>query len=72
MIEGEAQEIPEETILEACQFAKPYLKKVIDFQEQITTWVAYPLIPTKKRGARLASNSPFSLVDPTGIEPVTF
>jgi len=36
MIEAEGQEIPEEIILEACQFAKPHLKKIIDFQNQIT------------------------------------
>ena len=35
MIEAEGQEIPEEIILEACQFAKPHLKKIIDFQNQI-------------------------------------
>jgi len=36
MIEAEGQEIPEEIILKACQFAKPHLKKIIDFQNQIT------------------------------------
>ena len=35
MIEGEAQEISEETILKTYQFAKPELKKIIDFQNQI-------------------------------------
>jgi len=35
MIEGEAQEIPEEIIFKAYQFAKPGLKKIIDFQNQI-------------------------------------
>ena len=35
MIEAEAQELPEELILTAFQFAKPYLKKIIDFQNQI-------------------------------------
>lgn len=35
MIEGEAQEISEDLILEAVQFAKPYLKEIIDFQNQI-------------------------------------
>ena len=35
MIEAQSQEIPEEVILEAFQFAKPYLKKIIDFQKQI-------------------------------------
>ena len=35
MIEAEGEEIPEEMILEAVEFAKPYLKKIIDFQNQI-------------------------------------
>lgn len=36
MLESEAQEISEEIILEACQFAKPELKRIIAFQEQIS------------------------------------
>jgi len=35
MIEAEVQELPEDIILEAIKFAKPYLKKIIDFQNQI-------------------------------------
>jgi polyribonucleotide nucleotidyltransferase len=35
MIEAGGNEIPEEVILEAFQFARPYLKKIIDFQNQI-------------------------------------
>ena len=35
MIEAESQELSEELILTAFQFAKPYLKKIIDFQNQI-------------------------------------
>ena len=35
MIEAEGEEIPEEIILEAVEFAKPHLKKIIDFQNQI-------------------------------------
>ncbi len=35
MIEGEMEEVPEEIILKVYQFAKPYLKKIIDFQNQI-------------------------------------
>lgn len=35
MIEGEAQEVPEEIIFKAYQFAKPFLKKIVDFQNQI-------------------------------------
>ena len=35
MIEAEGQEIPEEIILQAYEFAKPELKKIIDFQNQI-------------------------------------
>jgi polyribonucleotide nucleotidyltransferase len=35
MIEAEAQEISEEIILKAFRFAKPHLKKIIDFQKQI-------------------------------------
>jgi len=35
MIEAEAQELSEELILTAFQFAKPYIKKIIDFQNQI-------------------------------------
>jgi len=36
MIEAEAAEIPEEVILKAVDFARPYLKKIINFQNQIT------------------------------------
>ena len=35
MIEAEAEEVLEEIILKATEFAKPYLKKLIDFQNQI-------------------------------------
>ena len=35
MIEMEGGEIDEKTILEAWQFAKPYFKKLLDFQEEI-------------------------------------
>lgn len=36
MIEAEAREVPEEIFLQAVQFAKPEIKKNIDFQNQIT------------------------------------
>ena len=35
MIEAEGTEIPEEVILKAVDFGKPYLRKMIDFQNQI-------------------------------------
>ncbi len=35
MMEAEAEEAPEDIILKAVDWAKPYLKKVIDFQNQI-------------------------------------
>ncbi|MCG2688636.1 polyribonucleotide nucleotidyltransferase [Candidatus Parcubacteria bacterium] len=35
MIEGQGSESPESLILEAVDFAKPYLKQIIDFQKQI-------------------------------------
>jgi len=35
MIEGEGSEIEEETIMEAIDFSKPYLKKLIEFQKEI-------------------------------------
>jgi polyribonucleotide nucleotidyltransferase len=35
MMEAEAEEPPEDTILKAVDWAKPYLKKLIDFQNQI-------------------------------------
>ncbi len=35
MIEGQGAESPESLILEAVDFAKPYLKQIIDFQKQI-------------------------------------
>jgi len=35
MIEGEGDEVDNETVLEAVDFAKPYLKKLIDFQKEI-------------------------------------
>ncbi|MBM3257874.1 MAG: polyribonucleotide nucleotidyltransferase [Candidatus Nealsonbacteria bacterium] len=36
MIEMEGNEIEEDTVLEAVDFAKPFLKQLIDFQKQIT------------------------------------
>ena len=36
MIEAEGNEVEEKTILEAIEFAKPYLEKLIDFQKEIT------------------------------------
>ena len=36
MLEAEAQEVPEDLIIEACQFAEPHLGKIIDFQNQIS------------------------------------
>ena len=39
MIEAESAQVPESVILEAIEFAKPYLKKLIDFQEKIRTQV---------------------------------
>ncbi len=35
MIECEGKEVSEKTILQACEFVKPYLKEIIDFQNQI-------------------------------------
>lgn len=35
MMEAEAEEIPEDIIFKAADWAKPYLKKIIDFQNQI-------------------------------------
>lgn len=35
MIEGEGEEVSEKTILEALDFAKPHLEKLIDFQKDI-------------------------------------
>ncbi|GAI32695.1 unnamed protein product, partial [marine sediment metagenome] len=35
MLEAEAEEAPEDIILKAVDWAKPYLKKLIDFQNQI-------------------------------------
>jgi len=35
MIEGDGKEVSEETILQAVEWARPYLKKLIDFQNQI-------------------------------------
>jgi polyribonucleotide nucleotidyltransferase len=40
MIEAEAAEVPEEVILKAVDFARPYLKKIINFQNQIIKEVA--------------------------------
>lgn len=35
MIEAEGNEVEEKTVLEAIEFGKPYLKKIIDFQNEI-------------------------------------
>jgi len=40
MIEAEAAEVPEEVVLKAVDFARPYLKKIINFQNQIIKEVA--------------------------------
>ena len=40
MIEAEAAEVPEEVILKAVDFARPYLEKIINFQNQIIREVA--------------------------------
>ena len=40
MIEAEAKEIDEETVSRAIEWAKPYFKKLINFQNQITKKVA--------------------------------
>ncbi|MDI6591554.1 MAG: polyribonucleotide nucleotidyltransferase [Patescibacteria group bacterium] len=45
MIEAEAEEIPEEIILKAVQFAKPEIKKIIDFQEEILKKIGKEKIP---------------------------
>ena len=47
MIEAEAQELSEELILTAFQFAKPYLKKIIDFQNQIVEKEGKEKIPVE-------------------------
>ncbi len=50
MIEAEAQELSEELILTAFQFAKPYLKKIIDFQNQIIEKEGKEKIPVESLG----------------------
>lgn len=42
MVEAEGQEIAEETIVAAYQFAEPELKKILDFQNQIIKKVGKP------------------------------
>jgi polyribonucleotide nucleotidyltransferase len=42
MIEGHGDEIAENLILEAVEFAKPYLKQIIDFQNQVISKFAKP------------------------------
>ena len=48
MIEMESKEVNEKTVLEAYQFAKPYLEKIIDFQKEIIKKVAKEKIELKK------------------------
>lgn len=47
MIEGNFLEVKEELILKAFQFAKPYLKKLIDFQKEIAKTVGKEKIVLK-------------------------
>jgi len=48
MLEAEATEIPEETVLKAVDFAKPFLKKIIDFQNQIVKKIGKEKIKIEK------------------------
>lgn len=48
MLEGEGQEIDEETIAQSVEFAKPFLKKIIDFQKDSLSEIKKPKIETKK------------------------
>ena len=48
MIEGEFEELEEELILETLKFAKPYLKKLIDFQKEIIEKLAKEKIVLKE------------------------
>jgi polyribonucleotide nucleotidyltransferase len=42
MLEGEGQEVTEETIEGAVKFAKPFLKQIVDFQKEIISQFAKP------------------------------
>ena len=51
MLEGNMEEISEETLLEAFEFAKPHLKKLCDFQKEISNKIGKEKIsiePAKK------------------------
>lgn len=41
MAEGNCSEVSEETIMEVLEFAKPYLKKICDFQEKIKNEIGH-------------------------------
>ncbi len=45
MLEFQGEEISEQTVLEAFDFAKPYLKKLIDFQKELTKKTGKEKIP---------------------------
>ncbi len=47
MIEGNFEEIDEKTVLEAYRFSKPYLRKIIKFEEEICRKIGKEKIPLK-------------------------
>jgi len=49
MMEGEAEEVPENTILDAVEFARPFLKKIIDFQNEIVRKIGKEKIEIGKK-----------------------
>lgn len=57
MIEGSFEEVSEDLILEAVEFAKPYLKKICDFQKEITEKIGKKkvLIEAPKKDLELES-----------------
>ncbi|MEW6087573.1 MAG: polyribonucleotide nucleotidyltransferase [bacterium] len=42
MIEAEASEVPEEVVIDAVNFARPFISKIIEFQEEFAREVAKP------------------------------
>lgn len=49
MLEGSFEELEKELIIEAYQFAKPSLKKIIDFQKEIAKKIAKPKLVLKSK-----------------------
>jgi len=57
MIEGQGDEVAENLIVEATEFAKPYLKQIIDFQNQVISKFAKPKAEITKENPEIINTA---------------